>query len=243
MRGPGRSAHLSLDGILTAGRTLGLRGLSLNAVASHLGVTAAALYRYVNGRRELERLIGENIVDEFEMLDDPEQSAADHLISFARSLRRFTLAQTGLAEYLQELFPRGEASVALFDAEVHALELRGYTTETARTLVSTVLTATIGLIATEAKNAPETQEAAKTIDVEPRHSAQASPSSARGSIARGDTARGDTDLDDTDVDVTDLADTDLDLTDLAITALVRGLIAAAPPERSLAEVAAALSAP
>ena len=48
------------------GRDLGMRRLSINGVAARLGVSATALYRHVEGRWELERLVGESLLAELE---------------------------------------------------------------------------------------------------------------------------------------------------------------------------------
>ncbi|WP_443611852.1 hypothetical protein [Acrocarpospora catenulata] len=63
----GRPPRIDLDDIVRAGRELGLSGLSVKAVAARLGVTSTALYRYVGGRWDLDRLVGESILAELEL--------------------------------------------------------------------------------------------------------------------------------------------------------------------------------
>lgn len=125
----GRPPLIAVSDIVSAGRELGMRNLSINAVAARLGVSATALYRHISGRWELERLVGESLLAELEFVDDPARSVEDHLLAFGVSLHRFTLDNPGLATYMQVLFPRGEAGAQLLTDEIAALGRRGYTAE------------------------------------------------------------------------------------------------------------------
>ncbi|WP_293348792.1 TetR/AcrR family transcriptional regulator [Mycobacterium sp.] len=152
----GRPPLITLDDVVAIGRDLGMRRLSINAVASRLGVTATALYRYVEGRWDLERLVGESLLAELDLRDDPTADTAEHLLSFAVQLRDFTAGHPGLATYLQVLFPRGDAGRRLLAAEVAALSRRGYSAEAAILLSSAVATLVISLAAREESNAGAT---------------------------------------------------------------------------------------
>ena len=152
----GRPPLITLDDVVAIGRDLGMRRLSINAVASRLGVTATALYRYVEGRWDLERLVGESLLAELDLRDDPTADTAEHLLSFAVQLRDFTAGHPGLATYLQVLFPRGDVGRRLLAAEVAALSRRGYSAEAAILLSSAVATLVISLAAREESNAGAT---------------------------------------------------------------------------------------
>lgn len=147
--GTGRTRPLTRASITEAGIAQGLRGLSLNGVAAHLGVTPTALYRHIEGRWELERLIGERLLEGLVIPDAPDDDVEAHLRSFAFAMREHLLTHSGLAEYLQVLFPRGDEGIRLLQAEVAALGRRGYAAVAATALVGAVATLTISLAASE----------------------------------------------------------------------------------------------
>lgn len=152
----GRPPLIALEDIVRAGRELGLRRLSINAVAARLGVSPTALYRHVEGRWDLERLVGERLLTELNLHDDPTADTEQHLLSLALQLRDFTAEHPGLASYLQVLFPRGEAGARLLAGEVEALSRRGYGADAAMVLSSAVATLAISLAAREENNADAT---------------------------------------------------------------------------------------
>ncbi|OLP03368.1 TetR family transcriptional regulator [Mycolicibacterium porcinum] len=143
----GRPPLIAVSDIVAAGRELGMRNLSVNAVATRLGVSATALYRHITGRWELERLVGESLLAELEFADDPAWSVEDHLLAFGVTVHRYALANPGLATYMQVLFPRGEAGARLLADEIAALGRRGYAAEAAALLSSSVAVLAIGLAA------------------------------------------------------------------------------------------------
>lgn len=143
----GRPPLIAVSDIVAAGRELGMRQLSINAVAARLGVSATALYRHISGRWELERLVGESLLAELELTDDPARSVEEHLLAFGSSLHGYALAHPGLATYMQVLFPRGEAGDRLLADEIAALGRRGYPPDAAALLSSSVAVLAIGLAA------------------------------------------------------------------------------------------------
>jgi AcrR family transcriptional regulator len=152
----GRPPQITLDDVIAIGRDLGMRRLSINAVAARLGVSATALYRHVEGRWDLERLVGESLLAELDLRDDPAADIEQHLLSFALQLQDFSAEHPGLASYLQVLFPRGDAGRRLLGAEVEALSRRGYSADAAILLSSAVATLAISLAAREENNAGAT---------------------------------------------------------------------------------------
>lgn len=145
----GRPRRIETDDIVRVGRELGLRQLSLNAVADRLGVSSAALYRHVDGRWGLERLVGESILADVQLVDDPADDAAAHLVSFGLQLRAALLGSPGLSAYVQTLFPRGGSGRRLLLTEVAALGRRGYSPDAAIVLSSAVASMAIGYAAAE----------------------------------------------------------------------------------------------
>ncbi|WP_043621611.1 TetR/AcrR family transcriptional regulator [Nonomuraea candida] len=144
MRTGGRTATFTLRDVIAAGVRIGLAELSMQRVADALGVTTAAIYRHVPSRSDLERLVGEAILEELHLVDDPSEPAVAHLVSFAGQLRRFTLERPGTAEYLLRLFPRGPSGVRLLEHQVMALGRRGYDPAAATALSSAIATLAIG---------------------------------------------------------------------------------------------------
>ncbi|SJM65201.1 TetR family transcriptional regulator [Gulosibacter sp. 10] len=218
----GRPRRIDRRDILRVGLGIGLRDLSLNAVASALGVSAAALYRHVDGRWGLEQLVGEHLLAELRLPDDPERDAAGHLVDFGLALRESVLGHPGLAAYLQTLFPRGDGGRALLVAEIEALGRRGYAPATALVLASAVASHTIGYAAGE----------------EIQRDRGAELEQHRDRVLSGIMAD----------ERLQLAHTDLPQVDsagyfrLVLMAVVDGLVAAAPKDRSVHEVVAALEA-
>ncbi|MGO2171114.1 MAG: TetR/AcrR family transcriptional regulator [Micrococcaceae bacterium] len=145
----GRPRQIEKGDIVRVGREIGLHQLSLNAVAARLGVSSTALYRHVDGRWGLESLVGENILADLQLPDEPSQETAQHLLSSGLRLRSFILKHPGLAAYVQTLFPRGDSGRRLLAAEVEALGRRGYAADAAVVLSSAVASVAIGYAAAE----------------------------------------------------------------------------------------------
>lgn len=143
----GRPALITVADIVAAGRELGMNRLSINAVATRLGVSATALYRHIDGRWELERLVGESLLADLRLADDADNGIEKHLLAFGMTLHRFALENPGLARYMQLLFPRGEAGARLLSEEVANLWRRGYPPEAAALLSSSVALVAIGVAA------------------------------------------------------------------------------------------------
>ncbi|MFC0625172.1 TetR/AcrR family transcriptional regulator [Kribbella deserti] len=150
----GRRAQISLDDILREGRRLGLAALTVNGVADALGVSPTALYRHIDGKLGLERLVGESVLAELHITDDPTASTARYLLSLAQQVRAFTLDHPGLAAYMQSLFPRDRSGVRLQRESIEALGRRGYSPEVAVMLSGTVAMLGISLTAAEERHRP-----------------------------------------------------------------------------------------
>ncbi|WP_410605208.1 TetR/AcrR family transcriptional regulator [Amycolatopsis sp. lyj-90] len=222
----GRPARIGTDDILRAGRELGMRGLSVKAVAARLGVTATALYRHVDGRWGLERLVGESILAELRLRDDPRHGLERHLLSFALQMRAFVLEHPGLVTYLQLLFPRGDGGRRLLNDEVDALVRRGYEPGAAIVLSGAVASLTIAMTASEEHSMAAEESDGDGLDRErqavrdrlSRDDRLAEPSAALPEVPRPEYVR------------------------LVLTASIRGLIGSCPPGRPVVEMVADLAA-
>lgn len=150
----GRQAQITVADIEREGVRLGLPDLTVNGVANALGVSPTALYRHVDGKLGLEALVGEALLRDLKIADDPEDGIKAHLLSFARQVREFVLARPGLAAYMQSLFPRGAAGVRLQREAVEALGRRGYGPGAAVMLSGGVAALAINLSAAEERHRP-----------------------------------------------------------------------------------------
>jgi len=222
----GRLSRIDLDDIVRAGRELGMRRLSVKAVAAELGVTPTALYRHVAGRWELERLVGESILAELVLDDDPADGVDRHLLSFALQLRAFALAHPGVTRYLQTLFPRGDGGRRALAAEVDALVRRGYDTEAAIVLSGAAAGLTIAMTASEENSAAAEREDADGLERERRAATELLAGDGRLGAAH-----------------TGLPQVERpDYVRMLLTAAIRGLVEVAPPGRPVAEFVAELAA-
>ena len=221
----GRPPRIGLADIERAGREIGLDALTVQAVAARLDVTPTALYRHVDGKFGLETLVGESVLAELRITDDPDGDTAEHLLSFAAQLRDFVLSHPGLCAYLQVLFPRGRSGARLLEGEIAALVRRGYRPDAAAVVCSTVAVLAISMAAAE----------------ERRRAGTAAPGFERA-LAETRALIGEGGL---------LAEAHADMPAiedethfrLVITACLHGILATAPPGRSVAEITTTLSTP
>ncbi|ROO85822.1 hypothetical protein EDD29_3371 [Actinocorallia herbida] len=223
VRHGGRARVVTVQEIVRVGRELGLRRLSVKAVANGLDVSAAALYRHVESRWELERLVGESLLAGLDLPDDPAEGPERHLLSLALRLREYALAHPGLAAYLQVLFPRGEEGMRLLTAEVEALGRRGYTPDVAVVLSGAVASLAISLAASEESDtaARQGEEYAR----EQRTATERLLADDRLGPAHADLPRMSTP----------------DFVRLLLAASIRGLVSVARPGRPVHEIVADLS--
>lgn len=148
----GRPARITRQDIERAGREMGLADLTVQGVASALNVTAAALYRHVDGKAGLEQLVGESMLTELRIPDAPTDDTPTHLLRFAHTLREFVLDRPGMSVYLQTLFPRGPAGAALLTGEIAALTSRGYAADVAAVISNVVAGLAISQTALEERH-------------------------------------------------------------------------------------------
>ncbi|WNI27777.1 hypothetical protein [Streptomyces sp. ITFR-6] len=218
----GRPRQIESADIVRAGRELGLRNLSMNAVAARLGVSSTALYRHVDGRWGLERLVGESLLAELDLRDAPGDGPVPHLLSTALQLRAFLLRHPGLTRYVQTLFPRGEGGRRLLATAAESLVRRGYSTEAGIVLSAAVASVAIGYAATE-----EAQfERVEGLDAQRQDVEEA---------LRSDTRLGEAQRALPTIDADEYVR-------LWLGAAIRGFVEAAPPGRPVDEIRAALRA-
>lgn len=98
----GRPPRINRQMIAEAAHELGLDGLTLRAVADHLGVSIAALYHHVSSKDDLMRLAAEFSATKVPLPEDRGQHWAVWLYEWATYNRDAFLAQPGLlTQYLE----------------------------------------------------------------------------------------------------------------------------------------------
>ncbi|WP_433167001.1 hypothetical protein [Kribbella sp. CA-247076] len=217
----GRQAQITLADIEREGVRLGLAKLTVNGVASALGVTPTALYRHVDGRPGLDALVGETILAGLHVTDDPDHGVEEHLLSFAQQIRAFLLDHPGLATYMQTLFPRGASGVRLQREAIEALGRRGYTPAGGMMMSGTVASLAINLTAAEEHHrpyheGPHTRELEKVYALLAADETLAAAHTGLPQISSEAYFR------------------------MVMTGCIRGLVTAAPPGRAVTEVLADL---
>ncbi|QLL06647.1 TetR/AcrR family transcriptional regulator [Mycobacterium vicinigordonae] len=143
------------------GLGIGLRDLTVAAVATELGVSPAALYRHVGGKFGLETLVGERILSELRLVDNPTHDVAEHLVATAEQFRGFLLANPGLSSYVQVLFPRGPAGEALIAGQISSLINRGCSAEAAMMACTTVALIVMSVAAAEENRRDRSRQVAE----------------------------------------------------------------------------------
>ncbi|CCH29598.1 hypothetical protein ABZ816_15380 [Actinosynnema sp. NPDC047251] len=219
----GRPARIGLADIERAGREIGLADLTVQAVATALGVTPTALYRHVDGRFGLETLVGEAVLAGLRVVDDPAHDVAGHLVSFAVQLRDFVLDHPGLSTYLHVLFPRGPSGAALLEGGIAALVRRGYRPDAASVVCGTVALLAISLAAAEER---QRQGIAATPGFERRLAESRRLLGTGGLLAEAHAEMPDIGTD--------------AYFRLVVTACLGGILTTAPAGRSVAEITTAL---
>jgi AcrR family transcriptional regulator len=124
-RRPGRRPQIDLDRIVAAGAAIGLRELSMKAVADALGVSPQALYRHVRDREALGVLVGEHLMASFELPEDTGQPWTEYLVELGHRLRWAVSRHPGLGTYLRRLGPASAGSLRIIDRCDRVLVSRG----------------------------------------------------------------------------------------------------------------------
>jgi AcrR family transcriptional regulator len=140
---------------------VGLRELSMKAVADVLGVSPQALYRHVRDREALEVLVGEHLTARLELPDDVGQTWTDYLVELGQRMRQALLPHPGLGSYLRRLGTASAGSLRIIDRCDQVLVARGLRPVDAFMAGGTVANFTIGYVEHEGT-------AAITIDTRER---------------------------------------------------------------------------
>lgn len=118
---------MGVDQILDAALALGLKGLSMRALAARLKIGASTLYYHVASKEELLGLLGARILERFRLqLDDPSQWQ-EGMRATARALRKLFELTPGVAESAMVDPQWGSAIVKLHEEGCSYLVRAGFT--------------------------------------------------------------------------------------------------------------------
>jgi AcrR family transcriptional regulator len=132
--------------IAQAAQELGLEGLTLKAVADHLGVSVAALYHHVSGKEDLMRLAAEHSTRAVPLPVDHGQHWAQWLLDWARYNLDIFTAQPGLlAQYLEGGIDL-EPVVGNLDTMLSVLVREGFSVEDANNAYELVIACALGMV-------------------------------------------------------------------------------------------------
>jgi AcrR family transcriptional regulator len=145
-RKAGRPPRISRAMVAEAAGELGLEGLTLKAVADHLGVSVAALYHHVSGKDDLMRLAAEHSARAIPLPVDRGQNWAQWLLDWANyNLAVFTAEPGLLGQYLEGGV--GPATVATnLDSILSVLVREGFSVTAANTAYGLVSSCVLGMI-------------------------------------------------------------------------------------------------
>ena len=145
----GRPPRINRAMIAEAAHDIGLEGLTLKAVADHLGVTTAALYHYVDSKDDLLRAAAEHSTQAFPHPVDNGQNWAQWLLDWANYNRAVFSAQPGLlGQYLDGAIPL-ENVVRDLDLILSVLVREGFTVAGANAAYSVVSSCALGTMLSE----------------------------------------------------------------------------------------------
>jgi AcrR family transcriptional regulator len=98
----GRPPVASLDGIVDAALAVGLPGLTMDAVADHLGIGQATLYNYVASKRSLIGAVVARLMSDLAVSEDPQPDLRALLFDFGMRLHDQLGDVPGFAEALTD---------------------------------------------------------------------------------------------------------------------------------------------
>jgi AcrR family transcriptional regulator len=146
---------------LALGDAEGLDAVSLRRVASELGVTAMALYRYVESKEELLDAMLELAYAEVELPDTAQGDWWDGLSAIAQSARRVLIGHPAAAAVLMSRPGAGPNALRIIERILGYLIAAGFTLEEAVRVQTTFTRFLMALIGLEASLLPELSEEAR----------------------------------------------------------------------------------
>jgi len=144
--GAGRPPKINREMIAEAAHEIGLDGLTLKAVADHLGVTTAALYHHVANKDDLMRAAAEHSARVVPLPVDHGQDWAQWLLEWANYNRDVFTSRPGLlAQYMEGAIPL-EATLRNLEVILSVLVREGFTVAEANEAYSLVSSCALGMV-------------------------------------------------------------------------------------------------
>lgn len=132
--------------IAEAAHDLGLEGLTLKAVADHLGVSVAALYHHVSGKDDLMRVAAEESTRAIPLPVDRGQHWAQWLLDWANYNRAVFTAQPGLLGQYLEGAIQPESVVQNLETILSVLVREGFSVQDANAAYELVTSCALGAV-------------------------------------------------------------------------------------------------
>jgi AcrR family transcriptional regulator len=159
----GRPARIDRAAIADAVLELGLDGISMKAVADHLGVSVQGLYHYVRNRRELLVLAAERSISRLPAPEDCGQHWDEWLREWARHVYlSFVEEPEVLTQYLTGAL-RWESMVSVVDSVIQVLGRAGFDPLDAMGAFNTVARYAVGAAAHELRDRGAAAEGRSTM--------------------------------------------------------------------------------
>jgi AcrR family transcriptional regulator len=137
---------LTIDRIVDAAIEVGLDSFSMKGVATHLGVTIATLYKYVDDRDHLFRLAVDKTVAITHVPEDQGQHWSGYILAFALATAERVASDTLIIDKLVHWGIGLETELRLADVLMEALTQRGFSEMQAQTIVRQVSIITFGAV-------------------------------------------------------------------------------------------------
>ncbi len=159
----GRPPRIDRDSIAEAVLDLGLDGISMKAVADHLGVSVAGLYHHVGNRRELLVLAAEYSIARVPAPEDRGQHWDEWLREWARHVySSFVEEPEVLSQFLSGAL-RWESMVTVIDSVIQVLGRAGFDPIAAMEAFDTVAFYAVGAAAHELRRRGAAAEGRSTM--------------------------------------------------------------------------------
>jgi AcrR family transcriptional regulator len=159
----GRPARIDRAAIAEAVLELGLDGISMKAVADHLGVSVAGLYHHVGNRRELLVLAAEHSIARVPAPQDHGQHWDEWLREWARHVySSFVEEPEVLSQFLSGAL-RWESMVTVIDSVIQVLGRAGFDPIAAMEAFDTVAFYAVGAAAHEMRRRGAAAEGRSTM--------------------------------------------------------------------------------
>jgi AcrR family transcriptional regulator len=154
----GRPARIDRTAIAEAVLEIGLDGISMKAVADHLGVSVAGLYHHVGNRRELLVLAAEHSLSRVAAPEDTGQHWDDWLREWARHVYRSFVEEPEILVQFMNGGLRWDAMGDVLDSVIRVLGRAGFDPIEAMTAFDTVAQCAVGAAVQEIRLRRATDE-------------------------------------------------------------------------------------